>query len=318
MLAFGLSTQAHAADCTDLSTRLDDASAAYDDAEIAETGRLLDKAIGELACQERLLDNRELAALFQFRALVALSAEEQETAVLSILRSVAAAPDAPPAPESSPELISMFDKWSRRLEKALVDVRVQGAGSAWVDGREVKPGRVLRVVEGEHLIQYEGTDGVEGEVRELSDDHVVATLTPVEPEPEPAPQPVPAPAPVTPPPRAPAPPPVDPKRRGRPGWIAAGLTGATLGGGAILAAFMRERSFTNDPYNAESYDGCLSGSSCYARARANVIRKDATVIRALYGAGYGLSGAGVVVTGIGALLVRPDLGGAEIELTLRW
>lgn len=94
-----------------------------------------------------------------------------------------------------------------------------------------------------------------------------------------------------------------------------GLGLAAAGGGAVLAGFLLESRFAGRTYDDDSYDGCARADACYASARESAIRRDATTIRALYGAGYGLLGVGGTMT-VAGFAVSPKRDGVALSVTV--
>jgi hypothetical protein len=295
-----------AAACPDVPSQLEEAWAQFDDAEVEQAKSVIERAYDSLACQESVLDNEELLALYRLDALVSLALGDEKGAVYATIRAVSANPEESPPAELGPELRDLFGTWSSRLANVAVDVSVADGGQAWIDGRLVTSGSPLVVVEGDHLIQTKTPDGLVSAVVELSKDHVVTTgvdAVAAVPVPEPEPAPLPAPLPVEPQPVAPLPKPAKEARgpRNRPMWLIASGIGTTVLGGATLAwGGISEQRFVTTQFHDEEYAGCQRGSSCYDQARADAITSQAIRVRTLYTVGYSLvgAGAGLTVTGV--------------------
>jgi hypothetical protein len=312
MLALGLALPAAAAEpCEDVAARVDAAWTAFDDAELGMAADVLDSAIQELSCQSRLLSADELFELFELDALVSLGNEDEDRAVYAIIRAVTVDPTRGTSPENGPALAALHETWQKRLSGVRVRVQVAGQQALYLDGRPIAPGATVEVVAGEHLLQLEEADGVYSEVLELESDAGIVTsprqpgaafattsLAPLVPDPVPTP----------------------PRRRkgGAPGTPAVWGTGlglAAAGGGAVLAGFLLESRFAGRTYDDDSYDGCARADACYASARESAIRRDATTIRALYGAGYGLLGVGGTMT-VAGFAVSPKRDGVALSVTV--
>ena len=307
-----LATWAAAQPCPQVRDQVEQAWAAFNDAELERSKEIIDEANGNLNCQTELVPTEDLLALYRLDALVSLSQEDQKGAVGATIRAVAAdhVDGEPPDDKYGPALADLYRSWVDRLSGTLVTVRVDGGGFVWVDGRRADALNPIEVVEGEHLIQVEIPHLIRSELTDLSADYVVYTGIP---GPE---LPIPIPKPVTevPPPVVPAPPSA---RRKRPlGLLVAGGVGAALGGAALLTGYRSESSFNGSNYDAPSYNGCGKGQSCYAQARVDTINGDALKIRIAYGAGYGLTGVGVGLLGMGAIGLPARTSG--IAVGWRW
>lgn len=84
----------------------------------------------------------------------------------------------------------------------------------------------------------------------------------------------------------------------------------------MLAGFLLERRFQDAPYDAPDYGGCERGTTCWETNRDAQIRQDATLLRVLYGAGYGLAGLGGALT-IAGFAVQPRSDGAALVVHVR-
>lgn len=306
-----LAAPAFGADCTDLAMRTESAWTAFDDAELGLAADELDAAIQELACQSRLLSADEIFSLFELDALISLGNEDEDRAVYAIIRAVTADPKRVTDPANGPALAELHGTWQRRLSSVTATVRVGGDYVLHLDGRPVAPGTLVNVLEGEHLLQWEAPDGVHSEVRELSGTQTVLT-SPVDPSTLP---PIPT-APTTP---VEEPSTVRPRRKrtGRPAVWGTGLGLAALGGGSVLTGFLLEQRFADAPYDATTYGGCQQGTTCWDENRDRAVRRDATTIRVLYGAGYGLLGVGGVMTVTG-FAIRPQADGVQVAASFRF
>jgi len=300
MILIWLAATAAAQPCPEVREQVSQAWAAFNDAELERSKEIIDEADNSLSCQTALVPTEDLLDLFRLDALVSLSQDDQKGAVGATIRAVAAdhVDGEPPEAKYGPELAELYRSWVGRLSGTLVTVRVDGGGFAWVDGRRADALNPIDVVEGAHLIQVEIPNLIRSEVTDLSEDYVVYTGIP---GPE-LPKPVPVPEPSTAVPAPPAPVPTGSNGRRRPmGLLVAGSVGAALGGAALLTGYRSELSFNSSDYTANSYGGCLRGEACYEQARADTINDDALKIRVAYGAGYGLTGIGVGLLGIGAI-----------------
>lgn len=282
-----LSGAAHSAECPDVREKISKAWALFDDAEVAVAKRLLAEANSELACQTRLVPADDLLELYRLDGLVSLALDDRKGAVYATIRAVAANHDgAAPPSEYGPDLAELYDTWSSRLSESTIRLTIEGGGVVYVDGRRADAGSPLDVVQGEHVLQFEDDMGtVRSMVAELEADQVIRTgsaregggitMQPVEPV-----EPVESVAEVD-------------RSRKRPAALATvGGVALAAGGAGVLLGVLGERSFEADPYT-DPYLDCEPKMPCFAQARANAIRGDATRVRAFYGSGYGLSALGV-------------------------
>lgn len=296
--------------CPPLGPQVDSAWAAYRDAEVDDAKAVLQEAYGSLACQTTVLTTDDLLALYRLDALVSITQDDQKGAVYATLRAVAAQHEgAVPPDDYGPTLAELYGTWSERLGGTLVEVRVDGGGEVYVDGRAVPAGGALSVAEGEHVVQVATGEAVRSEVLDLSDAHIVQTGVPgpsAVPAFTPAPAPAPAPAPVAPVPRSADPAPVRAGRR-RPAWAFA-AAGLTAGGAAFAlgSARVSETNFLADPYAG-------LGST-----RAEVIRRDAQAIRSVYLVGYGLSAVSVGLLSVGVVGLPTGGGPVTVGVGRRW
>jgi hypothetical protein len=297
--------------CADLAERLQTAWAAFDDAEVAETERVLDLAITELGCQSRPLGTDELFELFALDATASLATDDQDGAVYAAIRAVTVAPERAVDDRYGPDVASLFDTWRRRLAAAELHVIVEGPVDLRIDGHPVPPGTTWAGVEGEHVLQWASRDVWHTEVRELQGwfevhtgkDTIKGVDAPVV-EPMVAEQ-------VD----APVAPLEAPQRRrgvGTPAVWGTGIALALLGGGAVVAGWQVGERFEANPYDG-TYDGLSQGERGYRDARDAQIDHDALLIRTMLGGGYGLIGAGALMFGVG-LGVQPQ--GASLTVTL--
>lgn len=265
--------------CSPTALDLGQARLAFDDAEIASADAILARAEEQLRCQAQPVSRPTLLELYRLRALVALAAADDRTAIEATMLAVVVDPLATPPPEYGPELLELHRTWAGRLSDKRVTVDVVGGGKVFVDGEPLLHGQRLSVVRGRHLVQIEGKIGLVSSVENLEGDQTLRTGRPV---PGPARADVLASRPVGPKPAV-----VEPDgRRRRPLalWVTTGVLAAAGGGLATLAA-LQERDFHESTY-----------------ADWQVVDRDAVRIRSMYGAGYGLLGAAglsVVTVSIG-------------------
>lgn len=307
-----------AAPCPDVSELLDDAWAAFDDAELVHSGEHLQRAVESLGCAERVVTKEELLELYRLQGLIALAREDKEGAVYATIRMVTIDPDAPPAPELGPEIAEMHETWSGRLSTR-VSLSVVGSGEAWVDGTPIGGSDDPRVVvAGEHLIQARDDAGWHGVVREIGEDTRVlvgdglvleglGTTTLPQPEPDGPPvilDPIKPPGPF--------------QRKHRTSLLVGGGAGVAAGVGLVVGGFALEQQFKDDPYLDPAYNGCARTEPCYEAEREKAIRADAAVIRALYTSGYIVGGLGVVVLGMEVFLLPEPSGGGSVRLRGTW
>lgn len=285
--------------CEPVAAQVEAARASFDDAEVDAARAAIAAAYASLLCQESVVETADLLALYRLDGLVSLATDDPQRAVYAVLRAVAADPvTGMSAEEEGPELFGMYRTWQARLAPALVQVTVDGPETVWVDGRPARATLPLRVAQGEHLVQSEGTSGLTSRIVEISSDwragDVPGLPAPVAPAPAPAPQPITV--------------PVHTRRRdgvSTASWISGLVLGAAGGAGIGWAAW-QEREFLSDPYADDAYGGCPRTAPCWPAARADAIREDEQRIRWTYLGGYGLTGLG------GSLLVG-GLAGAAIH-----
>lgn len=303
-----LIANALAAPCPDVAVVVDEAWAAFDDAELQLAKEHLGRAVESLSCQERVVETDELIGMFRLDGLVSLAQEDRRGAVYASIRVVTIDPSAVPGEELGPDLAEMHATWAERLSETQVEVQVDGLGDAWVDGRPVLEDAPLTLVAGEHLVQARDATGWHSRVVEISEDTQLAIGTGLE---------------LLPVVRLPDPPPdLDPEPGGfnrRTPMLIGGGIGVAGGIGSVVWAFSREQSFHDDPYDAPSYGSCNLADPCYADEREKQIRGDASAIRALYATGYILTGVGVAVIGT-ELFILPDPvgGGGSVTLRVKW
>jgi hypothetical protein len=290
VLAYLLTGAALAADCPGVQKTIAEAWRLFDDAEVASAKSLLDQANSDLACQSDLVEPEALLELYRLDGLVSLALDDPKGAVYATLRAVAADHlAAAPPPEYGPDLAELYATWSARLRETTIELTVEGGAVVFVDGRRADSGSPLEIVEGWHLVQViDDMDIVSSTVVDLESDQVLYTGTLAD-ESGVMLKPVATPAPAV----------LErTKARKRPaGLAAAGAAAVALGGAGIYVGYVEERRFVSDPYR-DRYDACSPGSACYGEARSQAIRGDATRVRVLYGAGYGLAavGAGLLTT----------------------
>lgn len=304
MLAWWTVSTALAAPCADVPAQVAVAWDAYEEAELERAKSLLAEAYAGLACQRAVVPPEALLALYRLDALVSLTQEDRKSSVYATIRAVTVDPEhADPPPEYGPELAELYALWSARLGETFVTVSVADGGSAWVDGHLVDHTTPRRVVQGEHLIQIQGPLGVTSEVREVAVDTalttgvalplgVVLTQTP-----------------------GPA---HDPRRKHPAAWLVTGGLAGALGGAALATAWRSEQVFLDNPYQADAYAGCARGEDCWAANRRTTIDRDAWRIRAAYVGGYGFTGIGVALLGVGIVGVPVRTDGRSFHLDLRW
>lgn len=293
--------------CPDLEAQTAQALARYDEGDVEAAKSAVAIGYASMACQPTIVPTAVLLDLYRVDALVALTLGDPKAIVFATVRAVAAQHEGgrPPA-KFGPDLQAQYDTWSARLKQDLVTVQVVDAGTAYIDGRAVDAARPLQVVEGEHLVQVPGPDGiVKSRVVELSGDYPITTgigLV-VMPVPVLVPDPVPLPLP------APVPEPVRSTVRRRPAPLVVGtLVTAGVAGFALASAYRSDRLFESSPYLADRFGACARGGECYTQARVEAIRDDITRINVGYGVGYGMSAvsSGLLVVTLVGLPPRRD------------
>lgn len=310
LLFLALVAPATAEPCAPVVDAVDQGWAAFYDAELEQAKASVARAYELLPCQDQPVPTQHLLQLYRLDAISAVSLGDQKGSVYATIRAVVTDPDAVPPSELGPDLAELHRTWSSRLRESTATVSVDGAESAWIDGREITPLQPLEVLQGEHLVQLLGQEGWSTEVKEISADLVLDTLgdSPLVALPDPPPD---EPPPDEPPPEI-VPPDLPRPGKGRRVRRATLLTTGglvTAGGGATLAlAFMEEQTFLGRPYTPDSFGGCEAGMPCYTAAREEKIREDADAINQLYAIGYGLVGVGVLVLGTELVLLPAPQG----------
>lgn len=317
--------------CPGVAEQITAAWDAYDEAELKQARTAVRLGVDALECQTDIVPTDKLVELFRLDALVSISMDDQPGATYGTIRAVVADPEAPPPDDFGPALVELYNTWHGRLRQGDATIKVVGGGVVYVDGHQVES-NTFEVLQGEHLIQVTGGTETESLVLDITGAYTLETgleeeLPGVETS---ATEPTAAigegltsgtgeqtaailPATRTATESAGH---RKPKKRSRaaPGLVIAGGVTAALGGGAILAGFLQHQKFNGDPYDAATYGDCSRGAACYGQARAEAIDRDSTMIRALYGSGYGLVGAGVAVAGVGAVLFIPMRGGGGLGI----
>lgn len=263
--------------CPDLQVLVRSAQADFDDAEVDRAASSIDAAYQSLTCQTTVVTTEQLLSLYRLDALVSLAQGDRKSAQYAVIRSVVADPDAAPPESYGPELTDLHETWRARLQGTEASVRIEGGGRVWIDGRPVTRGSGNTVVQGEHLLQFNGASGWTSEVRDVGLDTRIDTGLP-ESDDDLDPH-------------------ETPKKHKSVALLVGGLAVGAAGGGSLGFAYSQELAFHQDPYQANAYFGCDRTRSCYAQARGDQIRQDATLINVFYGIGYGLvaAGAGLVL-----------------------
>lgn len=308
MLVFWLTT-ALAAPCPDFPEVVDRAWTAFNDAELERAQARIAEASSSLACQERVVATEELLGLYRLDSLVSLAQMDREGAVYATIRQVTIDPEAAPGPELGPVIADLHATWADRLRETTVQVVLDRAGEAWVDGRPIPPDEPLEVIAGEHLVQVSGPTGWRSGVHDISEPVAVTGEAEIELVPHVvAPPPVPEEPPL----------PVGPRPLRR-GLVIAGALGVAAGSGALAYGYTREVRFKNDGYQRDAFGDCSRDDACYGDERARAIRHDAAVVRGIYATGYALTGAGIVLLGTELfLLPDPARGGGSVRLRVAW
>lgn len=304
--------------CTDLGQQLSLAEGAFADAELGEVEQVLDAAIADLGCQSRLISFDEIDALFLLDATASLANDDEDGAVYAVIRAVTLDPDRAVPARYGPRVAELFDTWKRRLTAATATAEADGA--LRIDGRDVPSGVRWQGIAGEHLVQWLDRGIVRSEIRELVGDlrltpgpSLTVRLAADGPSPILPAEPTPV-VPIAPPPVAepePEPPVRGLKTPGIPAVWGTGLGFMALGGASLITGAVVEGRFKANPYDG-TYDGLSTGDPGYDAARSDRINRDAGSIRAAYGVGYGLLGAGAILSVVG-FAVQPN---AERPVTL--
>lgn len=288
---------------------MDEAYAAYNDAETEMAIGLLRKAHEALECQTKPVEQSALISLYHLDALTALSAEDQKGAVYAMIRAISVDPTALPPQSMGPEIAEMHSTWSARLQTATLSLSIaDDASPLWIDGQLLGPGESRKLVEGEHLFQRED-DGafrtvvvdVSAKISESSPWFV--RIESAAPKPVMESQPVVAPEKKAPKKKK------NPKKAVRLGVTLSGVAVAVAGGGLLGWGATEEAKFSNATYPLENFSN--------ENQRVSTIEADARRINQLYMLGYGLIGVGVATTSVG-VFVMPVSGGTGVGLQGRW
>ncbi len=315
LLFFALVAPATAEPCALVADVVDQGWALFYDAELEQAKASVARAHELLSCQDQPVPTEQLLHLYRLDAISAVALGDQKGSIYATIRAVVADPDAVPPAELGPDLAELHRTWSSRLRESTVQVSVDGADSAWIDGQEVTPLQPLVILQGEHLVQLLTEEGWSTEVREVAADLVLDTLgeSPVTSLEDPPEEDLP---PVEEPPAELAPPQVQRPGRGRRVRRAALLSTGGLvaaGGGTALAwAWSEEQAFLERSYTPDAFGGCDRDMPCYSAAREERIHGDADAINQLYLIGYGLVGVGALVLGT-ELVLLPAPGGVSLR-----
>ena len=325
-------------DCPDVRELVDAGWEAYEEAELERARELIVESHESLSCQTRVIGSDELLLLYRLDALVSITMEDNKGAVYATIRAVTLDPEVAPPAEDGPELAELHATWADRLREATATLRVAGSGDVYVDGVRMDETAPLQVLEGEHLVQFEGVDGWVCQVRDVVGDNVIETGRPSElPE---GPIEPPIEEPDEPPIEEPDEPPIEepdepieepvedpdpdpgpdrPRRRHRVGLLVTGGVIAAAGGGVAGYAFTEELAFKNDDFYPDSFGACQKGQTCYLDARQSAIVEEAERVQLLYGIGYGVAAVGVLVLGTELIILpAPTAGGGSLHLTVDW
>ncbi len=293
-----------AAPCPDTSDLVEQARSAFDDAEAEHAAELLEQAELSLSCQGAPVLTSELVDLRYFDAMVWISLRDEDKAALSIRRALVTDPDAPPASQFGPEVARSYDAARVTMPSERVRVFLEGDSSAWVDGRSLSTTEPLRVVPGEHLLQWRAGGSFHSQKVSILTDHRVLAgplLGEVVETEE----------------RVPV---RKPKRKHKLRPVGIALAGATTAVGAAVLGIggVQEMDFKKDPYSAQSYGRCSLGETCYDSERQAAIQKDAGRIRATYVTGYVITAGGLAFSAAELLVIPRLTGGAELRYQVRW
>lgn len=299
MLWWWTSLVAAAAPCPDVEILVEQAGAAFDEAEVELARARLAVAVESLPCQSKTVPRQTLLDLYHLDALASVAAEDPKAALYAIIRAVTLDPGSAPPPDVGPELLEQHRQWADRLRgDALLVSATTSEVALWIDGVAVGA-EPVRVVVGEHLVQVRDAGGWRSGLVTLIDGPAPGAW-PLQVRRPPA-----APQTVGPPP--PPPPPPAPERRRH---VALGVgIGIGLAGAALVAAGgLAERRFHAQTYDDPTYGGCARGESCWAEARADRIAADARAANALYLSGYAASGLGIGLVGADVLVSTSGAG----------
>ena len=328
MLLWWLATTAFAEPCKEIPELTASAWDAFNDAELEQSKQILADANDALACQQDVVSTEGLLAVYRLDALVSLTQEDRKGAVYATIRAVTVDPKAAPSDDLGPELLDLHNTWATRLSDTMIEIRMEGAGGAWLDGRIIEAGNSIQALAGEHLIQTKNADGTFASgVQDLSTDLVLMTggETPVA-DPKDPKDPKDPTDPKDPKDPIDPKPPKDPKPKKDPKplnlkvpVVVVGGLAAAGGTAAVGIAWTWEQSFLQDTYNRPVFNECEVGEICYAEERRKTIVDDAKKIRGMYRIGYVSLGAGIAVAGTGLfVLPSPTADGGMLVLTKRW
>ena len=288
---------------------MDQAYAAYNDAETETAIDVIQKAHDALSCQTKPVDQKAPISLYHLDALTALSVEDQKGAVYSMIRAISVNPVALPPQSMGPEIAEMHSTWSARLEDATLTLSIgNDASPLWVDGKLLESGKSRELVEGEHLFQREENGefvsaivDVSAKISSTGPWFVLINEPIVTPNVD---QPV-----FVVPEKKPLKEPKSSKKGVRLGVTLSGVAVAVAGGGVLGWGAMEEMKFSKANYPLENFSDTSQ--------RASAIEADAKRINQLYMLGYGLIGVGVATTSVG-LFVMPVSGGTGLGVQGRW
>lgn len=311
---------AWATPCPEFAPLVERGWESFYDAELDVTRDHVAAAYGALSCQDAAVGTHTLVDLYCLDALTAVAAGDDKTAVYAVIRAVVADPDSPPPEDLGPQLAELHSIWSDRLREATAWLQVSGGGTVWADGKGVTALQPMELLQGDHLVQYEGPDGWHSTVLAIDQD---TTITTGIPGPEPAPIPtdddisepdseaiavLPEPGPALP-----------AYHRGRAvrRTVVLATGGLAAGGGAVALAVARTREtqFLADPYDRNVFGSCKPWDSCYPDARNQAIVTDAVRIRNLYVLGYAALGVGMLALGTETFVLPGPRG---VSITGRW
>ena len=290
------STAAFAGTCPDVEGQATAAWVAFDDAELEQSLRAVERAVEGLDCTDKVVSTERILELRWLEALIALGRGERERAERAVDAALVIDAERRPPVRLGPELAALFDQRKAVATSAFYLVSVQREGAeVWVDGRRVAAGAPVRVLQGRHLLQWRDPAGFTSDWSDVTADVTLRI------------RPIPGAA-VT-----------APERRGAGAIYAAGGVLTAAGLGLVGVGYVEERAFQEKAYDADRYGECVRTADCYAVERENAIRSDAFRTRAMYLSGYVLSAVGVGVVGSQWLFdLTAAPGGGHVHVGYRW
>jgi hypothetical protein len=149
---------------TETADLINQAVAAFDDAEIDSALDLLGQASASLTTTREPVSTVELEALYQTAALVHLVRGDASGATTNVTQALIVDPKAAPIKDLGPDYAKLHKSLAKVNLTRTVDVHVTGSGTARISGVEVAGGSTAKIAEGQHLVQVKHGDGWRSEL----------------------------------------------------------------------------------------------------------------------------------------------------------